>query len=111
MLLHRTLELASVLPSKLRGTIQFEVATDAGPLAQFHLRLAGTRTTFGDGVSEAIDARVSTSDRNLHALMFAASAPKDALLVSGNADLFLSLLQFLKNSAAPKSLLGVRCQS
>jgi hypothetical protein len=109
MLLHRTLSLARALPAQLRGSIQFEVITENGT-ARFHLSLAGARTSGGDGSIASADTLVKTTDAKLHALMFADSPPADALLVSGNARLFSSLLEFLENSAAPKSLLQVRCQ-
>ena len=110
MLLHRTLELARILPSQMRGSIQIEVATENGETVHYHLFLAGTRTSGGVGVLRSSDALVKTSDSKLHALMFAEKAPADALMVSGDASLFRSLLEFLKKKAAPKSLLQARCQ-
>jgi hypothetical protein len=110
MLLHRTLSLARALPSQLRGTISFEVATENGATACFHLLLAGARTSGGDGSIATADTLVKTTDAKLHALMFAPAPPADALSVSGDARLFSALLEFLKDSAAPKSLLQVRCQ-
>jgi hypothetical protein len=110
MLFHRTLELSRVLPKQLRGTVQFEVATRDGERVHFHLLLRGARTSGGAGVLPSADALVKTSDEKLHALMFADQPPSDALIVSGNAHLFRSLLECLERSAAPKSLLQTRCQ-
>jgi hypothetical protein len=110
MLLHRTLELAPALPPSLRGIIQLEITTDAEEIACFHLVIAGARTSGGSGAVARFDTLVKTSESKLHALLFASQAPKDALVVSGDARLFQSLLEVLQRRAAPRSLLEVRCQ-
>src|SRR5687768_6096358 len=90
MLLHRTMELARALPPNLRGSIQFEIATNSGETARFHLFLCGARTSGGSGALASADALVKSSEIKLHALMFAPKAPSDALVVSGDAGLFQS---------------------
>lgn len=110
MLLHRTLELAPLAPTHLRGSIQFELGTERGEVAFYHLILAGARTSGGSGAIEHANTRVRSDDAKLHALLFAKNPPPDALLVSGDASLLRSLLDHLKKSSAPKSLLKLRCQ-
>lgn len=111
MFLARTLELASVLPPFLVGRVQFEVELRDGTVERMFLDLRGRNTRGGTGSVLEPEVFVRTSDAKLYALMFAERAPKDALLVSGNARLFHRLLGFLEGAGAKKSLVQLRCAS
>src|SRR5689334_22371238 len=110
MLCTRLEQMRAVLPARLRGILEFEVATEEGDSFFFHFVLDGNKSTSGIGrATGEVATRVFTTEHAIACLLASDDTSRPApFSIDGNRDLLTAFQTAVENVPSAASLISVR---
>ena len=104
-------QVRALLPRRLQGVVQFEVARIGGAVDFFYLELRGTRTKEHDGIADDHDVWVNTTEDELAELLESDKGVEGALRASGKVELLTGLLDAVAGAQpAARSFIELRAR-